>query len=99
MTGGLDWAVCAPLYLSGILWTLVYDTAYAHQDKRDDAIVGIKSTALLFGERTKIILAAFLLASAISVGWAGVQNDQGIPFFACVSLGTTLLGLKLHRVK
>ncbi|MCY4460633.1 MAG: 4-hydroxybenzoate octaprenyltransferase [Albidovulum sp.] len=51
------------LYLSGIAWTLYYDTIYAHQDKEDDAMIGIKSTALLFGEKTRIWLYIFIAAS------------------------------------
>ena len=39
-----------------------YDTIYAHQDREDDALIGIKSTALLFGERTKPMLAVFYAA-------------------------------------
>src|SRR5690606_30374328 len=41
------------LYAGSILWVIGYDTIYAHQDKEDDAIVGVRSTARLFGERTK----------------------------------------------
>ena len=41
------------LYISGIFWTLFYDTIYAHQDTEDDLLVGVKSTALLFGKNTK----------------------------------------------
>ena len=41
------------LYLAGILWTLFYDTIYAHQDKEDDALIGIRSTARLLGRSTK----------------------------------------------
>ena len=40
------------LYLAGIIWTLFYDTIYAHQDKEDDALIGVKSTARLFAENT-----------------------------------------------
>ena len=47
--GTMDYTVIAPLYLSGVTWTLVYDTIYAHQDKRDDEKLGLKSTALTFG--------------------------------------------------
>jgi 4-hydroxybenzoate polyprenyltransferase len=53
---GLGWGM-VPLYLSVILWILGYDTIYAHQDREDDAVVGVKSTALLFGERTRAFLA------------------------------------------
>jgi 4-hydroxybenzoate polyprenyl transferase len=48
-----------PLYLAGVAWTLVYDTIYAHQDRHDDALVGVKSTALRFGTRTRVYLALF----------------------------------------
>jgi 4-hydroxybenzoate polyprenyltransferase len=48
--------VTFPLYLSSVCWTLLYDTIYAHMDKRDDVKAGIKSTALLFGPNTKLVL-------------------------------------------
>ncbi len=59
------------LYLGGIAWTLFYDTIYAHQDREDDALIGIKSTALLFGDTTKTWLRAFLVATLCLTG-AGV---------------------------
>src|SRR6056297_2591228 len=49
--GQLEW-LAVLLYLAGISWTLFYDTIYAHQDKEDDALIGVKSTARLFGDRT-----------------------------------------------
>jgi 4-hydroxybenzoate polyprenyltransferase len=65
--GTVDWSVVGPLYGSGVAWTLVYDTLYAHQDKRDDAKLGLKSTALTFGEHgTKPILTACAV-----VAWGG----------------------------
>jgi 4-hydroxybenzoate polyprenyltransferase len=99
VAGAVNWSVCLPLYASGVLWTLVYDTAYAHQDKKDDAIVGIKSTALLFGENTKAILYAFLLASSACAGFAGWENDHGLAYFSSLLLGTTLLGTKLRTIE
>jgi 4-hydroxybenzoate polyprenyltransferase len=47
--GSMDYSIIAPLYLSGVTWTLVYDTIYAHQDAKEDAKLGLKSTALTFG--------------------------------------------------
>ena len=47
------------LYAGSIAWVIGYDTIYAHQDREDDALIGIKSTALLFGERTKPCSACF----------------------------------------
>ena len=60
-TGRIDPAPVA-LYAAGIAWTMVYDTIYAHQDKEDDALIGVRSTALKFGGRTKPWLALFALA-------------------------------------
>lgn len=53
------------LYLSGICWTIFYDTIYAHQDKEDDALIGVKSTARLFAENTRLWLWAFMVASVL----------------------------------
>ncbi|KPF46954.1 4-hydroxybenzoate octaprenyltransferase [Rhizobium sp. AAP43] len=65
------------LYCGAVVWTIGYDTIYAHQDKEDDALVGVRSTARLFGDDTKIWLAGLygltlilLLASFISAGVA-----------------------------
>jgi len=51
------------LYLAGIAWTIFYDTIYAHQDKDDDALIGVKSTALLFGANTRAVLRLFMMLS------------------------------------
>ncbi len=53
------------LYLAAFFWTLGYDTIYAHQDKKDDALVGIKSTALLFGQRSKFWVGLFYTATML----------------------------------
>ena len=57
-----------------------YDTIYAHQDRDDDALIGIKSTALLFGARTKPMLALFYGAAVILIGAAGLSAGAGIVF-------------------
>jgi 4-hydroxybenzoate polyprenyltransferase len=53
------------LYVGAILWTIGYDTIYAHQDKEDDAVLGLKSTALLFGARTREAVAALYAGAVI----------------------------------
>ena len=58
------------LYLSGIAWTLFYDTIYAHQDKEDDVLIGVKSTARLFEERTGKWLSIFLILSVLLMALA-----------------------------
>jgi 4-hydroxybenzoate polyprenyltransferase len=68
--GQLDWQALV-LYAGAICWVIGYDTIYAHQDREDDALVGLKSTALLFGERTKPILSAFYAAAVVLIAIAG----------------------------
>jgi 4-hydroxybenzoate polyprenyltransferase len=68
------------LYLSGIAWTLFYDTIYAHQDKEDDALIGVKSTARLFGDRTTIWLTGFATVSTLCAAAAVVLAfPAGLP--------------------
>ena len=57
-SGRLDWPAVL-LYIAGIAWTLFYDTIYAHQDTEDDALIGVKSTARLFGQSSPQWLGAF----------------------------------------
>jgi 4-hydroxybenzoate polyprenyltransferase len=64
--GSLAWPPLA-LYLGGIFWTLAYDTIYAHQDKEDDVLIGVKSTALQFGESTKGWLIGFFILALLSI--------------------------------
>jgi len=59
VTGVLAWPAVL-LYVGGILWTLGYDTIYAHQDKEDDMLAGIKSTALKFAEKSPRAVATFM---------------------------------------
>ena len=59
------------LYAGAISWVIGYDTIYAHQDREDDALIGIKSTALLFGERTKSMLALFYALAVALIALAG----------------------------
>ncbi|MEL7028616.1 MAG: 4-hydroxybenzoate octaprenyltransferase [Pseudomonadota bacterium] len=75
-TGGLATPALF-LYAAGFFWTLGYDTIYAHQDKEDDALIGVKSTALKFGRQTKPWLFSFyglaLLCFAAAGATAGVH--------------------------
>jgi len=84
--GGCDWSVCLPLYLAGVSWTLLYDTIYAHQDKYDDIAVGIKSTALKFGDKTKAWLTGFGATMMSCLAVVGLQSQQTWPYYASVAL-------------
>lgn len=70
------------LYAGGIFWTLGYDTVYAHQDREDDALAGIKSTALKFGKRSKDFIAAFYTLAGILIFSGGIAAGAGYGFTA-----------------
>lgn len=71
-TGSIAWPAFV-LYLSGVTWTLFYDTIYAHQDKEDDALIGVKSTARLFMENTPKWMLGFLIATVTLMGLAVIM--------------------------
>jgi 4-hydroxybenzoate polyprenyltransferase len=76
VTGGLAWPPVL-LYLAGLAWTLGYDTIYAHQDKEDDALIGVKSTALKLGTGTKPWVAGFYGATVLLMLSAGLGSGLG----------------------
>ena len=82
-TGTLGWPAVA-LYLAGIAWTLFYDTIYAHQDTEDDALIGVKSTARLFGDATPLWLRYFMVATVCLLGLAVVLAGIGTNVLALV---------------
>lgn len=77
-------STCLILYAVGIFWTLGYDTIYAHQDKEDDALIGIKSSALALRDKTKLFLCVFYgiaVLVILSIGW----NNQFTLWFYSLS--------------
>jgi 4-hydroxybenzoate polyprenyltransferase len=103
--------VAVVLYAGSIAWVIGYDTIYAHQDAEDDALIGIKSTALLFGEKTKPALAAFyglaVVLIAVALWLAAVHWPAwiGLAAFAThlawqirrLQIGNSALCLKLFK--
>jgi len=75
-SGTLSWPPFV-LYIGGIAWTLFYDTIYALQDREDDALIGVKSTARLFGDNTPAWLRRFLVATVALVGLAVIGATIG----------------------
>lgn len=99
----MNWNIVLPLYAAGICWTLVYDTIYAHQDKKDDALVGVKSTALRFGEHSKVWLTSFALAFAALLLYAGKYGanydlQQQWPYYVSVAASLLHLLQQVHLV-
>jgi len=97
VAGTVNWPVCLSLYASGVCWTLVYDSIYAHQDKTDDVNVDIRSTAILFGERTRPILSVLSASSLSFFTMAGYLNSSGMPYYIGVSVAAMQLARVLYR--
>ncbi|EYC20365.1 hypothetical protein Y032_0022g589 [Ancylostoma ceylanicum] len=83
------------LYLAALQWTLLYDTIYAHQDKADDIMIGVKSTALRFGENTKLWLTGFGSAAVAGLGLAGHLADQTWPYYVALAATSMQLGWQI----
>lgn len=88
VSGRLDW-VALLLYASGIVWTLGYDTIYALQDKEDDVLIGVKSTARLFGNHARLWIAGFYDLTLIGLALVGWMAGLGWSFW--IGLGLAAL--------
>jgi len=97
VTGSLAWPA-ALLYLGGIFWTLGYDTIYAHQDKEDDARIGVKSAALALGPRTRPFLFAFYAAATLLWCAAGAAAGLGVAFWVLLVTAAAQLAWQSARV-
>ena len=92
--GRMD-AAWAVLYGAAILWDLGFDTIYAHQDREDDALVGVKSTARLFGERTRTVPRRLLRRNGpvAGAGWlAGRAGRLVLSGVACAGVAAGAAG-------
>jgi 4-hydroxybenzoate polyprenyltransferase len=86
------------LYAGSIAWVIGYDTIYAHQDREDDALIGVKSTALLFGNRTKPMRGAFYGLAVILIGAAGLAVHAGAAFALGLAAFAGHLGWQIWRL-
>jgi len=89
-TGRLDHAA-GLLYLGAIFWILGYDTIYAHQDREDDALIGVRSTARLFGAHSRPFLAVCYTASLLCVAGSGWLAGLSPLFYLALLLPAALL--------
>lgn len=84
VTGQLS-ASAITLYIAGIFWTLGYDTIYAHQDREDDALVGVKSTARRLGEGSPIWVRGFYGVTIFLFAVAGVMTSASLMYFLALA--------------
>lgn len=92
--GALAWPPVL-LYAGTVMWTVGYDTIYAHQDKEDDALLGLKSTALRFGPTTKRWLMLFYTTAWLALTAAGLLAGAGFVFLGGMAAAAALLGWQI----
>jgi 4-hydroxybenzoate polyprenyltransferase len=97
VAGGLATAPLL-LYAGGIAWTLGYDTIYAHQDREDDALIGVKSSARRLGTHTRPALAGFYAAAIALFGAAGAAVSLDWPFWIALAAAAVHLGWQVARI-
>jgi 4-hydroxybenzoate polyprenyltransferase len=97
VTGGLDLAALL-LYAAGIAWTLGYDTIYAHQDKADDLLIGVRSTALRLGDATPRWLWGFYGATLVLLGLAGLAAGKTFMFDLGLVAAAVLMARQIEDI-
>ena len=96
--GRID-ATAVALYAGSIAWVIGYDTIYAHQDAEDDALIGIKSTALLFGARTHRALILFYGAAVVLIGAALLLAAARLPAWIGLAAYAAHLAWQIRRLE
>jgi 4-hydroxybenzoate polyprenyltransferase len=96
--GRIDAAAVA-LYAGSIAWVVGYDTIYAHQDAEDDALIGVKSTARLFGARTHQALTVCYALVAVLIGVALGLAGAGLPAWIGLAAFTAHLTWQIRRLE
>ena len=95
--GSLDRAALVH-YAGAICWVIGYDTIYAHQDREDDALIGVKSTALLFGTYTRSMLAVFYAAAVVLIALAGYLAAASAAFVVGLLAFAGMLAWQVTRL-
>lgn len=87
------------LFSANLIWTVAYDTQYAMVDRDDDIKIGVKSTAILFGQYDKVIIGIMQLLTLIAMLWLGDHLDLAWPFFLSVVVSGLLFIYQQRLIK
>jgi 4-hydroxybenzoate polyprenyltransferase len=98
MLGTLGWPAFF-LYAGSIAWVVGYDTIYAHQDREDDALIGVKSTALLFGDDTPKMLTLFYGLAVVLIGVAIYLSGAGWLAYAALAVFAAHLAWQIRSIR
>ena len=87
------------LYMAIVLWTIVYDTFYAMVDREDDIRIGVKSTAILFGEMDRHITSALQIIVIFALFMLGPSFSLGLVYYLSVVIAATLFGYQQYLIR
>ncbi len=87
------------IYIATVLWTIAYDTMYAMVDREDDLKVGIKSTAILFGDADKIIIGCLQLLTVVSLFMLGQKVELTWPYYLSLFAAAALFAYQQYLIK
>lgn len=87
------------LFTGNLLWTVVYDTKYAMVDRKDDLSIGIKSTAILFGESDRAIIGVLQVLCLTALALAGRRFELGLPFYLSLLVAAALFVYHLYLIR
>ena len=91
----LAWLV----FIAAVVWATVYDTQYAMVDRDDDVRIGVKSTAILFGDNDRVIIAVLQALMTLTLVFVGLQAQLGMPYFVALALATVLFGYQQWLIR
>ena len=87
------------LFVANVLWTVAYDTEYAMVDREFDKEIGVKSTAILFGDADKIMIGILQAMFLISMWLAGRRFEMELPYYLSLLVATGLLAFQQYLIK
>lgn len=87
------------LYIAKLLWTVAYDTMYAMVDRDDDLKIGVKSTAILFGDLDKVIIGSLQFTTILILGLVGYQLDMTGSYYIALSLAACLFSYQQFLIR
>jgi 4-hydroxybenzoate polyprenyltransferase len=87
------------LFGATVVWAVIYDTMYAMVDREDDVKVGIKSTAIAFGDHARLVIGLLQALMLAVLAWVGIATGRGLPFFAGLLGAAGLFGFQLFLIR
>ncbi|HED15183.1 MAG TPA: 4-hydroxybenzoate octaprenyltransferase [Gammaproteobacteria bacterium] len=87
------------LFMANVLWSTAYDTMYAMVDREDDLKIGVRSTAILFAEQDRLIIAILQGLVILALALAGSQLDRGVWFFMGLGLASGFVTYQLYLIR